>query len=597
MARNQLGFDGYITGDCGAAKDVFTAHNFTSTAEEAANLALEAGMDVDCGSFLQSHLLDPDPKTPVNVTAMDEALVHLFATRIRLGLFDATDHDPMGYRKITAHTVDYTAHFALARRASDEGVVLLHRRAAPPSPMAAAADSPMAAADLPFGAPSFPLLHPPSSLALLGPNADNAGNMQGVDCHGVPPYLVTPRDAFEARLGAKAVHFTAGSAINKPTSDFAAAVTLAGSSAATVLVVGLDPSMEYEMRDRDTLLLPDDQEKLVVAAAAAAAARSPPAPVVVVLMSGGALDVSAMVSNPNITAVLWCGYPGQSGGDSIADIVLGNVAPSGRVPLTWYREAYLYNGHTVGDSAHALSMWDMGLRPNASSTVTLGRTYRYFDGDETTRLFRFGHGLQLHQYDYSDLTVQTAAATTEEKAGGTGTDAAADAAAAAAAAAPTVSANAIGVVLGAPDAQRHSRIDSPAMATASLSVQCTHTPMTREMKGGTTCPHSVLAFISPPGAGRNGIPLKTLLGFQRVFNLTAASVGTEEEGTATKATKATTVTTATAAPVVVHFPITAYDLSVVDATGKRVTVVGAWTVGVGVEGSDETTVSATITVA
>ena len=89
-----------------------------------------------------------------------------------------------------------------------------------------------------------------------------------------------------------------------------------------------------------------------------------------------------------------------------------------------------------------------------------------------------------------------------------------------------------------------------------------------------------------------GIPLKTLLGFQRVFNLTAASLGTEEEGTATMATKAT------AAPVVVvHFPITAYDLSVVDATGKRVTVVGAWTVGVGVEGSDETTVSATLTVA
>ena len=343
------------------------------------------------------------------------------------------------------------------------------------------------------------------------------------------------------------------------------------------------------MRDRDTLLLPDDQEKLVVAAAAAAAGRSPPAPVVVVLMSGGALDVRAMVSNPNITAVLWCGYPGQSGGDSIADIVLGNVAPSGRVPLTWYREAYLYNGHTVGDSAHALSMWDMGLRPNASSTVTLGRTYRYFDGDETTRLFRYGHGLQLHQYDYSDLTVQTAAAATEEKAGSTGTDAAA---ATAAAAPPTVSASAIGVVLGAPDAQRHSRIDSPSMATASLSVQCTHTPVTRGLKGGTTCPHSVLAFISPPGAGRNGIPLKTLLGFQRVFNLTAASLGTEEEGTATMATKAT------AAPVVVvHFPITAYDLSVVDATGKRVTVVGAWTVGVGVEGSDETTVSATLTVA
>ena len=80
----------------------------------------------------------------------------------------------------------------------------------------------------------------PDGIALVGPNADNGPNMQGVDCHGVPPFLVTPRDAFGSRLGAAAVAFEQGCAINSAdTSGFGAAVAAAANASATVLVLGL----------------------------------------------------------------------------------------------------------------------------------------------------------------------------------------------------------------------------------------------------------------------------------------------------------------------------------------------------------------------
>ena len=555
VARGELGFDGYVTGDCGAAKDVWEAHNFTATAQLAAEAALGAGMDVDCGSFLKAQLLaQNDPPTPVNASALDAALTRLFATRIRLGLFDGAAHDPLGYKALTPASIDRAAHIALARRASDEGIVLLHNTNThtPPPP-----------------SPSFPLSAGalPDGLALVGPNADNAPNMQGQDCHGVPPFLITPRDAFGARLGKPAVAYARGCDVDSAdTSGFGAAVAAASNASATVLVLGLDPSVEYEMRDRDTLLLPRTQAALARAVAAAAAARQPAAaPVVVFLFSGGAIDVSELAANPNITAVLWAGYPGQSGGDSIADIALGAVAPSGRAPLTWYKEAYLYNGRGADDpqrQQHALSMWDMGLRPNASSSVTLGRTYRYFRpgsgaaaAADTTLLYPFGHGLQLHAISYGAIAVRLAA-------GGAGGG---------------VAAAAIDAALRAPDARRHSRLDAPALATAALAVKCAHSASTAAMAArgdaaAAACPHSVLAFLSPPGAGADGLPLKTLAGFARVPHLAAGGAAAQ-----------------------VAFALTAFDLSVVREDGARVAVKGAWTVTVGVEGTD-TPVTTTLTV-
>jgi beta-glucosidase-like glycosyl hydrolase len=120
--------------------------------------------------------------------------------------------------------LNYTAHFDQALRAAREGIVLLsHKRGVLP-------------------------LAPNITLAVSGPNADNAANMQGIDCHGVAPFLITPIQG----LGnySRVTYPGPGCSIGKAndTAGFAAVAAAAGAADATVLVLGLDPSIEYHLR-------------------------------------------------------------------------------------------------------------------------------------------------------------------------------------------------------------------------------------------------------------------------------------------------------------------------------------------------------------
>jgi hypothetical protein len=103
---------------------------------------------------------------------------------------------------------------------------------------------------------------------------------------------------------------------------FGAAETVARQADATVLVMGLDQSIEAEFRDRVGLLLPGHQQELV-----SRVARAARGPVILVLMSGGPIDVTFAKNDPKISAILWVGYPGQSGGTAIADIIFGRTNP------------------------------------------------------------------------------------------------------------------------------------------------------------------------------------------------------------------------------------------------------------------------------
>lgn len=99
-------------------------------------------------------------------------------------------------------------------------------------------------------------------------------------------------------------------------------------------------------------------------------------------MGGGQLDSSPLVNNPNISAILWGGYPGQDGGPAIFDILTGKVAPAGRLPTTQYPSKYLQQ----------VSMTDMALRPGENNP---GRTYRWYNG---TAVYEFGYGLHYTNF-------------------------------------------------------------------------------------------------------------------------------------------------------------------------------------------------------
>jgi len=104
--------------------------------------------------------------------------------------------------------------------------------------------------------------------------------------------------------------------------QFSAAIDAARQADATVLVMGLDQSIEAEFRDRTGLLLPGRQQELVSKIAAASKG-----PTILVLMSGGPIDVSFAENDPKIGSIVWAGYPGQAGGAAIADVLFGITNP------------------------------------------------------------------------------------------------------------------------------------------------------------------------------------------------------------------------------------------------------------------------------
>ncbi|KAF2282803.1 hypothetical protein GH714_043094 [Hevea brasiliensis] len=158
---------------------------------------------------------------------------------------------------------------------------------------------------------------------------------------------------------------------------------------ATILLVGLDLSVEAEGRDRVDLLLPGYQTQLINQVA-----KASKGPVILVIMAAGCVDISFAKNNELIQAILWAGYPGQEGGRAIADIVFGKHNPGGRLPLTWYKAEYV----------DAVPMTSMPLRP-VDEFGYPGRTYKFFNG---STVYPFGYGLSYTNFSYKITPSKTA---------------------------------------------------------------------------------------------------------------------------------------------------------------------------------------------
>jgi beta-glucosidase len=162
------------------------------------------------------------------------------------------------------------------------------------------------------------------------------------------------------------------------------AVETARKADAVVLVLGLNQRLEGEEMpiqvdgfkggDRTHLNLPKTQEMLMEAIKATGK------PVVLALLNGSALSVNYAAEN--MDAILTAGYPGQEGGNAVADVLFGDYNPAGRLPVTYYKSV---------DQLPAFENYDME-----------GRTYRYF---RQTPLYPFGFGLSYTTFSYSDLNL------------------------------------------------------------------------------------------------------------------------------------------------------------------------------------------------
>eukprot|EP00659_Diplonema_papillatum_P011960 gene11960-18457_t len=477
IARGRWDFEGYITSDCGAVSDILRSHQYAG-AEGTCTVVLEAGMDSDCGHYFTDQLAGALRSKTTPEHLVDRALVNLYKVQVRLGVFDAAAGQP--YLEIPTADINTAAHQALALDAAREGVVLLKNDAA-----------------------TFPLSNSSiRTVAVIGPNANATVTMQG-NYQGHAPYLISP--VAGVQLYANATFAYGCDVACNSTALFAEAKSAAQAADAVVLVVGLNLGQETESHDRTSLALPGYQNQLIEEVAAAAKG-----PVLCVYMAGGPVDMTPAKGNARIAGVMWVGYPGQSGGQALAETVFGDNNPSGRLPATQYPADYL----------DGLSMFDMGMRPNASSHNP-GRTYRFYPGPF---VYEYGDGLSYTTFSYTQSAGQAAAGV-------------------------SVSKEAVEAAIAAWDShfQYFPTSTTPDLANVTVTVKNT---------GNRAGMVAVICFAVPPEPGVGGAPLKFNVGFQKV----ELAAGGEADLT---------------------FGIQTQGLSLVDARGHRVAVAGQWTMKIG----------------
>ncbi|RRT34891.1 hypothetical protein B296_00051907 [Ensete ventricosum] len=367
----------YIASDCDAVALIYGADGYAKSAEDAVADVLKAGMDLNCGDYVQKYAGSAVKEGKLSESEINRALHNLFSLRMRLGLFNASPkHQASG--TIFANQICSKEHQDLALEAAQDGVVLLKNTANL----------------LPLARSKV------TSLGVIGPNANVGykllGNYGGPPCKGI-----TPLGALQTYVGSTRYVAGCDSAVCT-SSSIDDAVQLAKSVDYVIMFMGLDQDQEREDLDRVDLVLPGMQQTLVSSVAGASKR-----PIILVLLSGGPVDITFAKLDGRIGGILWAGYPGEAGGLAIARIIFGEHNPGeashslaesykveafyhkpetrGRLPVTWYPQEFT-----------RVPMTDMRMRADAASGYP-GRTYRFYTGKP---VYRFGYGLSYTTYSY-----------------------------------------------------------------------------------------------------------------------------------------------------------------------------------------------------
>ncbi|XP_050377745.1 beta-xylosidase/alpha-L-arabinofuranosidase 2 [Argentina anserina] len=355
IIRGEWKLNGYIVTDCDSIDVYYKNQHYTKTPEEAAAKGILAGVDLDCGSFLGTYTEGAVKGGLVTEAAVDKAITNNFGTLMRLGFFDG-DPSKQLYGNLGPKDVCTPQNQELARETARQGIVLLKNTPG----------------SLPLSPTSI------KSLAVIGPNGNATKTMIG-NYEGTPCKYTTPLQGLTAVVPTT---FVAGCPdVACGTAQVDDATKLAAAADATVLIVGENQSIETESHDRTDLYLPGQQTRLITEVA-----KASKGPVILVVMSGGGFDITFAKSDDKITSILWVGYPGEAGGAAISDVIFGFYNPSGRLPMTWYPQAYV----------DKVPMTNMNMRADPATGYP-GRTYRFYTGPT---VYAFGDGISYSTFNH-----------------------------------------------------------------------------------------------------------------------------------------------------------------------------------------------------
>lgn len=342
----------YITSDCNAVQDFYAYHNYSATAAQAAGKAYTAGCDTICQLGHSIDVTGAYNQSLLSEATMDQALRRMYQMLIRAGYFDPAEATE--YRSYTWDDVNTPKAQTLALQAASEGIVLKKNNGI-----------------LPLNASHKP------SLALIGFWANATTQMLG-GYSGRAPYIHSPLYAAQ-QLGFQT--FYANGPIAPPSSDndtwTKSALAAAQQADVVIFYGGTDNSIAAEELDRYNITWPSAQLSLV------GQLSSLGKPVIVAEL-GDQVDDTTLLANKNISAIIWAGYPGQDGGTAVLNILTGNTAPAGRLPVSVY----------PGNYVNQVPMTDMSLRPSSTNP---GRTYMWYNDS----VLPFGYGLHYTTFNRS----------------------------------------------------------------------------------------------------------------------------------------------------------------------------------------------------
>ena len=373
LLRNEWKFRGFVVSDLYSIEGIHESHFVAPTKENAAIQSVMAGVDVDLGGDAYTNLCHAVQSGQMDKTVIDTAVCRVLRMKFEMGLFEHPYVDP----KIAAKTVRRKEHIELARKIAQSSITLLKNENS-----------------------ILPLSKTINKVAVIGPNADNRYNMLGdYTAPQEDSNVKTVLDGILTKLSPFRVEYVRGCAIRDTTvNEIEQAIKAARRSEVVIVVVGGSSARDFKTSyketgaavaeegsvsdmecgegfDRASLSLLGRQQELLESL------QKTGKPLIVVYIEGRPLEKNW--ASEYADALLTAYYPGQEGGNAIADVLFGDYNPSGRLPIS------------VPRSVGQIPVYYNQKAPRNHDYVEVS----------SSPLYSFGYGMSYTTFEYSDLQV------------------------------------------------------------------------------------------------------------------------------------------------------------------------------------------------
>ncbi|MDC2681269.1 glycoside hydrolase family 3 N-terminal domain-containing protein [Bacteroides ovatus] len=373
LLRNEWKFCGFVVSDLYSIEGIHESHFVALTKENAAIQSVTAGVDVDLGGDAYTNLCHAVQSGQMDKAVIDTAVCRVLRMKFEMGLFEHPYVDP----KIAAKTVRRKEHIELARKIAQSSITLLKNENS-----------------------ILPLSKTINKVAVIGPNADNRYNMLGdYTAPQEDSNVKTVLDGLLTKLSPSRVGYVRGGASrDTAVNEIEQAIEAARRSEVVIVVVGGSSARDFKTSyketgaavaeegsvsdmecgegfDRASLSLLGRQQELLESL------QKTGKPLIVVYIEGRPLEKNW--ASEYADALLTAYYPGQEGGNAIADVLFGDYNPSGRLPIS------------VPRSVGQIPVYYNQKAPRNHDYVEVS----------SSPLYSFGYGMSYTTFEYSDLQV------------------------------------------------------------------------------------------------------------------------------------------------------------------------------------------------